>query len=352
VKRELNYGFFEELLGAVAPSGFEDEAARVWVREAETFADEVWRDAHGNSYARIRPGGQPRIMLAGHIDEIGLIVTYISDEGFIYVEPLGGWDPQVLVGQRVRLVGKKGHVHGVVGRKPIHAMEAGDREKAAKIKDLWIDIGAADKKEAQEVIEIGSIGVIDQPLRYLMGRRVVSRAIDNRIGAFIALEALRWAQELSGGAEVVAVATAQEEIGAWGARTASFNLKPDTALVVDVTHCSKQPGVDPKEHGEVALGKGPSLAVGPYAHPGVLRRLRELAAEHGIAYELEAHGQSSGTDADEIAIVREGVPAAVVGVPNRYMHSPSEMIDLGDVEQTVELLARYAAAPLVELVRK
>ena len=350
--RELNYAFFEELLGAVAPSGFEDEAARVWVREAETFADEVWRDAHGNSYARIRPGGGPRIMLAGHIDEIGLIVTYVSDEGFIYVEPLGGWDAQVLVGQRVRLLGKKGHVLGVVGRKPIHAMEASDREKAVKIKDLWIDIGAADKKEALEAIEVGSVGVLDQPLRYLMGRRVVSRAIDNRIGAFVALEALRWAQELGGEAEVVAVATTQEEIGAWGARTAAFNLKPDTALVVDVTHCSKQPGVDPKEHGEVALGKGPSLAVGPYAHPGVLRRLRELAAEHGISYALEAHGRSSGTDADEIAVVREGVPAAVIGVPNRYMHSPSEMIDLGDVEQTVELMARYAAAPLVELVRK
>ena len=352
MERELNYSFLEELLGAVAPSGFEDEAARVWVREAETFADEVWRDAHGNSYARIRPGGGPRIMLAGHIDEIGLIVTYISDEGFVYVEPLGGWDPQVLVGQRVLLLGKKGHVPGVVGRKPIHAMEDADREKAVKIKDLWIDVGAAGKQEALELLEVGSVGVIDQPLRYLHGRRMVSRAIDNRIGAFVALEALRWAQELGGESEVVAVATAQEEIGAWGARTAAFGLKPDTALVVDVTHCSKQPGVDPKEHGEVALGKGPSLAVGPYVHPGVLKRLRELAAAHGITYELEAHGRSSGTDADEIAVVREGVPAAVVSVPNRYMHSPSEMIDLGDVEKTVELMARYAAAPLAELVRR
>ncbi|WP_457637498.1 M42 family metallopeptidase [Oceanithermus sp.] len=352
MERELNYSFFEELLGAVAPSGFEDEAARIWVREAETFADEVWRDAHGNSYARIRPGGSPRIMLAGHIDEIGLIVTYINDDGLIYVEPLGGWDPQVLVGQRVRLLGKKGHVLGVVGRKPIHAMEEADREKAVKVKELWIDIGAANKKEALEAVEVGSVGVIDQPLRYLMGRRVVSRAIDNRIGAFIALEALRWAQELGGKAEVIAVATAQEEIGAWGARTAAFRLEPDTALVVDVTHCSKQPGVSPKEHGEVALGKGPSLAVGPYAHPGVLAHLRRLAAEHGIDYVLEAHGASSGTDADEIAVVREGVPAAVVSVPNRYMHSPSEMIDLGDVEKTVELLARYAAKPLEELVRR
>ncbi len=352
MKPELNLNFLEELLGAVGPSGFEDEAARVWVREAETFAEEVWRDAHGNSYARIRPGGGPRIMLAGHIDEIGLIVTHVSDEGFVYVEPLGGWDPQVLVGQRVRFLGRKGQVLGVVGRKPVHALEPDERGKAVKLKDVWIDVGAADKKEALEALEVGSVGVIDQPLRYLMGRRVVSRAIDNRIGAFVALEALRRAQELGGEAEVVAVATVQEEIGAWGARTAAFRLEPDTALVVDVTHCSKQPGVDPKQHGEVALGKGPSLAVGPYAHPGVLARLRALAAEHGIPYVLEAHGRWSGTDADEIAVTREGVPAAVVSVPNRYMHSPSEMIDLGDVEHTVELMARYAAAPLLELVRK
>ncbi len=352
MKTELNLNFFEELLGAVGPSGFEDEAARIWVREAEGFASEVWRDAHGNSYARIRPGGRPRIMLAGHIDEIGLIATYVSDEGFVYVEPLGGWDPQVLVGQRVRFLGKKGHVLGVAGRKPIHAMEEGDREKAVKIKDVWVDIGAADKQEALEVLEPGSVGVIDQPLRYLRGRRVVSRAIDNRIGAFIALEALRLAQELGGEAEVVAVATVQEEIGAWGARTAAFQIEPDTALVVDVTHCTKQPGVDPKQHGEVALGRGPSLAVGPYVHPGVLARLRALAEEHGIPYELEAHGRTSGTDADEIAVTRAGIPAAVVGVPNRYMHSPSEMIDLGDVEKIVELMARYAAAPLAELVRR
>lgn len=352
MKPELNLNFLEELLGAVGPSGFEDEAARVWVREAETFAEEVWRDAHGNSYARIRTGGGPSIMLAGHIDEIGLIVTHVSDEGFVYVEPLGGWDPQVLVGQRVRFLGRKGQVLGVVGRKPIHALEPDERDKAVKLKDVWIDVGAVDKEEALEALEVGSVGVIDQPLRYLMGRRVVSRAIDNRIGAFVALEALRRVQELGGEAEVVAVATVQEEIGAWGARTAAFRLEPDTALVVDVTHCSRQPGVDAKQHGEVALGKGPSLAVGPYAHPGVLARLRALAAEHAIPYVLEAHGRGSGTDADEIAVTREGVPSAVVSVPNRYMHSPSEMIDLGDVEHTVELMARYAAAPLVELVRK
>jgi len=352
VNRDLNINFFEELLQAVGPSGFEDEAVRVWLREAETFADKTWRDVHGNGYALIRPGGKPRIMLAGHIDEIGLIVTHIDDDGFLYLEALGGWDPQVLVGQRLRLLGKKGHVLGAVGRKPIHALEASERGKAVKIKEVWVDIGASSKEEAQQVVEVGSAAVIDQPLRYLLGRRVVSRAVDDRIGAFIALESLRLTQEMGGSAEVIAVATVQEEIGAWGARVAAFSTKPDTALVIDVTHCSKQPGVEAKEHGEVALGKGPSLAVGPYAHPGVLARLREIAQREKIPYELEAHGRWSGTDADEIAVVREGIPAAIIGIPNRYMHSPSEMIDLADVENTVALMAHYAADPLEELVRR
>ncbi len=351
MKLELDLAFLERLLGAVGPTGFEDEAARVWCAQAETFADRVERDTHGNAYAQINPGGTPRLMLAGHIDEIGVIVTHIDDDGYVYFQGLGGWDPQVLVGQRLRFLGTHGSVLGVVGRKPIHLLEAAEREKAVKIDELWADIGAKDGAEARAHLEVGAVGVIAQPLERLLGRRVASKAIDNRIGAFAVLEALRHLKAAGVTAEVTAVATVQEEIGAYGARTAAYRLRPDTALVVDVTFCSRQPGVDKKKWGEAPLGSGANLAVGPFVHPKVLRRLRELADREKVPYTLAAHWRFSGTDADEIALVREGVPSAVVSIPNRYMHSPSEVVDLGDVEAVVRLLALYAQAPLTDLVR-
>lgn len=348
---EFNLSFLEELLLATAPTGFESEAVAVWAEEARKFADRVETDRHGNAYAVLNPGGSPKIMLAGHADEIGVIVSHIDDKGFIWFKPLGGWDPQVLVGQRLRFVGPKGQVTGVVGKKAIHLMENEDRGKAVKMDKLWADIGASDAKEAKQWLEVGSIGVIDQPPRYLLGRRMICKAIDNRIGAYIVLEALRSLEQSGTKAEVVAVATAQEEIGAYGARTAAFRLKPDTALVVDVTHCSSAPEMDKKMVGEGALGKGAVLDVGPMVHPKVLKRLRELAATHQIPTELHAHGRFSGTDADEIALAREGIPTAVVSVPNRYMHSPSEMVDLDDVEHIIKLLALYAQNPVEDLTR-
>lgn len=341
----MNLGFLEQLLQATGPTGFESDAVAIWADEARTFAHKVENDRHGNTYAVLNPGGSPKIMLSGHIDEIGVIVSHIDDNGFVWFKPLGGWDAQVLVGQRLRFKGPKGEVVGVVGRKAIHILEPEEREKAVRVKNLWADIGSKDKKEAREHLEVGSIGVIDQPFRYLLGRRLISKAIDNRIGAFIVLEALRMAKELGCKAEVVAVATVQEEIGAFGARTASFNLAPDTALVVDVHHCSASPGMDAKIVGEGALGKGATLDVGPFVHPKVLSRLREVAAAQNLPYELHAHGSSSGTDADELALTRGSVPTAVVSIPNRYMHSPSEMIDLQDAETIIKLLAHYAQNP-------
>ncbi len=347
----MNHNFLEHLLQAPGPTGFEQEAIAIWTAQARSFADLVETDRHGNAYATLNPGGTPRLMLAGHVDEIGVIVSHIDDHGFIWLKALGGWDAQVLVGQRLRFKGPKGEVRGVVGRKAIHLLEPEEREKAVKLKSLWADIGAKDGPEAREWLEVGSIGVIDQPFHYLLNRRLVSKAIDNRIGAFIVLEALREAKNLGVGAQVTAVATVQEEIGAYGARTAAFRLEPDTALVVDVTHCSGAPEMDKKNVGEGALGKGGVLDIGPLTHPQVVQRLREIARNHQIAYELQAHGSHSGTDADEIALVREGIPTAIVSVPNRYMHSPSEMIDLGDVEQVIRWLALYTQTPVQELER-
>lgn len=343
--------FLEHLLQATGPTGFEHQAIKVWVEEAQTFADKVETDKHGNAYAILNPGASPKLMLAGHADEIGVIVSYIDEDGFVWLKGLGGWDAQVLVGQRIRFNGPRGEVRGVIGRKAIHLLETEERNKAVRIKNLWADIGAANEKEAKEWLEVGSIGVIDQPYHQLLGRRIISKAIDNRIGAYIVLEALRAARAARVATQVVAVATVQEEIGAYGARTAAYRLEPDTALVVDVTHCSASPKMEKKSVGEGALGKGAVLDVGPFVHPKVLARLRELAKEHRLPYELHAHSGYSGTDADEVALVREGIPTAVVSIPNRYMHSPSEMIDLDDADTIVKLLALYAGGPVMDLVR-
>jgi endoglucanase len=347
----MNPQFLEHLLQATGPTGFEQPAIQVWTNQARTFADKVETDKHGNAYAFINPGASPKLMLAGHADEIGVMVSYIDEDGFIWLKGLGGWDAQVLVGQRIRFQGPKGQVRGVIGRKAIHLLDAEEREKAVKLRSLWADIGAANEKEAKEWLEVGSIGVIDQPYHQLLGHRVISKAIDNRIGAYIVLEALRTAKSAGVKTQVVAVATVQEEIGAYGARTAAYRLEPDTALVVDVTHCSASPKMEKKSVGEGALGKGAVLDVGPFVHPKVLARLRELAKEHHLPYELHAHTSHSGTDADEVALVREGIPTAVVSIPNRYMHSPSEMIDLDDADTIVKLLALYAGNPAEDLAK-
>lgn len=347
----MNLSFLETFLQATGPTGFERDAVKVWVDQARSFADQVYTDHHGNGYATINVGASPKVMFSGHVDEIGVIVSYIDDGGMAYLQNLGGWDTQVLVGQRLRFLGVKGEVLGVVGRKPIHLLEGDERDKTPKLKDLYVDIGAKDKKEAEEWLEVGSIGVIDQPPKYLLGRRMVSKAIDNRIGAFVVLEALRSCKEWGVQTEITAVASVQEEIGAYGARTAAFKLQPDSALIVDVTPCSKQVGVDPKQTGEGALGAGAVLDVGPFVHPKILRQLRDLAGQAEIPYKLAVHGRSSGTDTDEIAVVREGIPCGLISVPNRYMHSPSEMIDLGDVEQIIKLFALYGQNPSSDFSR-
>ncbi len=341
MKVELDLSFLEELLGAIGPSGFENEAAKVWKKAAEEFADEVWEDTNGNVYAQLNPGKGGKLLLDGHIDEIGLIVTDVDEKGFVYVQGLGGWDPQVLVGQRVRFLGKKGEVIGVVGRKAAHLLKEEDQKRAVRVEDLWVDLGADSREEALSYVEVGTVGVLSAPLRYLHGRRIVSKALDNRIGAFVVLEALRHLRDAGVQAEVTAVASTQEEVSGAGALAAAFRLRPKQAIVVDVTHCTRIPGVEKKTAGQAELGKGPDLSVGPYLHPELVRRLRAIAEREAIPYTVSVESSHTRTNADAIALSREGVPTAVVSVPNRYMHSPSEMVDLGDVEHAVKLLALY-----------
>ena len=342
MKVELNLPLLEELLGAIGPSGFEGEATKIWKKAAEEFADEVWEDTNGNVYAQLNPGKGGKLLLDGHVDEIGLIVTDIDEKGFVYVQGLGGWDPQVLVGQRVRFLGKKGEVIGVVGRKAAHLLKPEDQGKAVKVEELWVDLGTDSKEETLAYLEVGTVGVLSAPLRYLHGRRIVSKALDNRIGAFVALETLRHLRDHGVLAEVTAVASTQEEVSGAGALAAAFHLRPKQAIVIDVTHCTRTPGVEKKLVGQAKLGKGPDLSVGPYLHPEMVRRLRAIAEREGIPYTVSVESSHTRTNADAIALSREGVPTAVVSIPNRYMHSPSEMVDLGDVEHAVWLLAHYA----------
>lgn len=337
--------FLEELLDAPGPSGFEMRAARVWRREAETFADRVTVDVSGNSVAAVNPDGRPRVMLAGHVDEIGLQVTHIDEQGYLYVDEIGGWDPQVLVGQRVRILGRDGDVPGVIGRKAIHLIQPDERTKAVKTKDLWVDVGAEDRDGVAELgLRVGDPMVLDQRMVRLAGDRIASRAIDNRIGAYVVLEALRLLGE---GAPVTAgayaVATAQEEIGyqGGGARASAFSLQPRVALVVDVTFATDVPDVPKKELGEHAIGGGPVLSRGSAAHPVVFDRLAEVAQAEGIPYTVQASPKATRTDADGIHLTRGGVPTGLVSVPNRYMHSPNELVSLSDLENTARLLAAF-----------
>jgi putative aminopeptidase FrvX len=337
--------FLEALLGAAGPSGYEAPASRVW-REAASFAA-PGTDGLGSSFARIgAEGAEPVLAVFGHIDEIGLAITHVDEKGFLYFSPIGGWDPQVLVGQRVEVHAREGAVAGVVGRKPIHLLRDEQRKQAVELRNLHIDIGAVDRDTALERVAIGDPAVIAAaPVAVGADGRLVSRSMDNRLGAYVALEALRRCDErgeLRG--QMVAVAAVQEEIGLHGAITSAYALEPHLGLAVDVTHATDAPGMEEKELGSHPLGSGPVISRGSTLSPRVFDLLRETAERLEIDYTVEATGRSTNTDADAVQISRSGVPTGLVSIPLRYMHSPVEMVDLGDLEATVELVAAFAVS--------
>jgi endoglucanase len=339
-----------DLLSARGPSGYEGAAAAAWRDAASAFA-EVDSDVLGTPLARIgargRRGGGPqrRLLVMGHIDEIGLIVTHIDDEGFLWFREVGGWDPQVLVGQRVVLDTRGGPVSGVIGRKPIHLLRDEDRKKVASVREMHIDIGAHDGEQARAMVRVGDVAVIDADPLVLPGGRLVSRALDNRIGSYVALEAARIVAGAGGGAwEVVAVAVAQEETTFGGSRTSAFALEPDAAIVIDVTHATDAPGVDVKEAGAHELGSGPVIARGSTLNEPLFEILHDTAEAQRIQFTLEATARATGTDADAVHISRAGVPTGLVSVPIRYMHSPVELVQLDDVEAAAQLVGATALA--------
>jgi putative aminopeptidase FrvX len=339
--KESSVAFFKGLLALPGPSGYEAAPAKGWREEAQVFADRVWADVSGNSFAVVNPEGEPRVMLAGHIDEIGLMVNHIDDDGFLYFSAIGGWDPEIVVGQRVEILTREGPILGLVGKKAIHLQEKDDRERASKIKDLWIDIGAKDGEDARKRVRVGDAAVLGVGVVELPNGRIASRSIDNRVGALVVLEALRRLAADRPSASAVAVATAQEEIAAagGGARSGAFGLDPQVAIVVDVTHATDHPGAEKKGHGDHRLGGGPVLSRGSAVNPVLFERMAEVADREGIPYSIEASPSRTSTDADSIHTARMGVATALVSVPNRYMHTPNEMVALEDLDRAAELIA-------------
>src|SRR3954470_14479951 len=333
-----------KLLTAAGPSGYEQAPAAVFREAASAFA-EVTHDTVGSTVARVPGTGDGRsLAVVGHIDEIGLIVHHIDDDGFLWFTGVGGWDPVILVGQRVQVITREGPITGVVGKKPIHLLkDPEERKKAPELKALHIDIAARDGDDARAKVRIGDVAVIAaEPVEFPNGR-IVSRSLDNRLGCYVAYEAARQVAEAGdAAADVCALAVAQEEITFAGARTTAFSLEPDLVIVVDVTFATDQPDVNEKELGRHRFGSGPVLQRGSTLDPAVFELMHETAEVEGIPFTVTASARATGTDADAIHASRGGIPSGVVSIPLRYMHSPVEMVQLDDVENTARLIAAFA----------
>ena len=337
--------FLLDLLDTPSPSGFEVQGQRKWAAYVRPHADRVEHDAYGNTWATLdaRPKDSPyRVMLEAHADEIGFMINYISDEGFLYVIRIGGSDRAITRGRHVRILGDKGEVDGVFGHTAIHLRNTAN-EKVPAWEDLYVDVGAKTKDEVLAMgLRVGHPMVFADGATMLGDRRLVGRALDNRVGGFIIAQVLaRLSKKRKRPATVVALNAVQEEIGSKGARMATYRLQPDVAVVLDVTHATDTPGIAKNKHGEVKLGAGPGLTHGTANHPALVQRLMEVAEKEGIPIQHQASSRSTGTDTDDIFASRSGVPSALVSLPMRYMHSTVETVDLDDVDAVVRLLTAF-----------
>jgi len=336
--------FLERLVNTPSPSGHEARGQRVWLDYVKPFADDTFSDAYGNTVAVLNKGGSPRLMLAAHADEISMVVNYINKQGFLYVRKMGGIDPAITKAQRVVIHAKNGPVKGVVGNVAPHLTKSDPDRKLPKLEDLFVDIGVESRKEAERLVRVGDPITLADQFDLLRGDLAVARAFDNRVGTFAVAEALRQLSEDKKKlqAEVLAVSNIMEEIGLMGARQIAYTLKPDVALVVDVTHATDYPTVSQQQHGDIKLGKGPSVTHGGCNHPEVVARLEAVAGARKIKLQHEATSGAGGTDTDVIFWTRGGIPSALISLPNRYMHSPVEVISLKDLALIPQLMAAFA----------
>ncbi|MGA2620854.1 MAG: M42 family metallopeptidase [Thermoguttaceae bacterium] len=335
------YDFLKTILTTPSPSGYEAPVQQIVREYAAGFADEMRTDVHGNVIAVRNPGAALRVMLAGHCDQIGLIVQHVDDEGFVFIQPIGGWDPEVLIGQRLTVWGEKGPLAAMIARKPIHLLTEEERKQVPKIKDLWLDIGANSRADALTVLRVGDAVTVELRLEELRNRRAIAAAMDDKAGLWVVMEALRRADRAKLNCAVYAVSTVQEEIGLRGSQTSAFSVDPHVGIAVDVTHATDCPTIEKKEEGDVRLGGGPVIYRGPNMNPKLVQRLLQAADDNEIPYQLGAAGRATPTDANSIQINRAGVAAALVSIPNRYMHSPVEMVALDDLDRAADLLARF-----------
>lgn len=335
--------FLKRLVTTPSPSGSESEIQAVCKEYAAPYVDDVYKDVHGNQYAVKNPKGKLRVMLAGHVDEIGLMVNNIDEKGFVSFVAIGGIDPSVLSAQRVTVHAAKGPVPGVIGRMAIHLIEQDERGKALKMHQMWIDIGAKDKKDAQRIVAVGDSITIDAGYLELRDNKAVARAFDDRVGAFVVIETMRLLANRTIDCAVFCVTTVQEEIGLRGATTSAYGCHPHAGVAVDVTHASDYPSSDAKKQGDIKINAGPVIERGPNINPVVERALVKAAKAKRIPYQISAAPRGTGTDANAIQLSRGGVAAGLLSIPNRYMHSAVELVSLKDVEQASTLLAEWIA---------
>lgn len=338
--------FLTELLAARSPSGDEFESQVVFDRHVKPASDQYRKDAMGNRIGILNPKGDPVLMLAGHLDELGLIITYVDENGFLYFSTLGGHDRSMISGRRVIIRTAKGTVKGVTGKRAIHLMAAEDRTKVPEIHEMWIDIGAQSKADALSRVSIGDTATYDHDFELIHGSIGTARAFDNKVGAYVVGETLirLAAQKKRPAAQIAAVGTAQEEVGVRGATTSSFAVNPHIAVAIDVGHATDHPDCDKRKFGEFTLGGGPVICRGPNINPLIFERLVKAAKTAKVAYQLEADPRPTGTDARAIQIARAGVATGLISIPLRYMHTPSELVDLKDVEATIKILVEFAGA--------
>jgi endoglucanase len=336
--------FLCELLEAPSPSGFERPAADVFRKRLEGRVDELIGDVHGNTIAVLNPQAKFKFMISGHIDEIGLMITHIDDKGYIYTDQIGGMDPALLTGQRVKVMGGNGPVLGVIGRKAIHQMKPDERKKNVEMENIWVDIGADSRKHAERHVAVGDPIVIDVACRRLNADKIVSRAMDDKAGAFVVAEVMRALSRRALKISVIGVATVQEEIGLRGAITSAYRVHPDAGIAIDVGFASDHPETDPKKMGEVKLGGGPNLHRGANINPVLERELAKTARRLKIACQVTASPHGTGTDANAIQLSRGGAATALISIPLRYMHTPVEVLSLKDLDACVKLLTEFLAA--------
>lgn len=342
--RERSLNFLKKLIQTPSPSGYETRGQRVWLDYVKTFADATETDAYGNAVAWFNKGGSPRLMVAAHADEIAMTVNFINEQGFIYVRRMGGIDPAITKAQRVNIHTRNGPIRGVVGNVAPHLMKLEGEPKPPRIHDLFIDIGVSSRKDAEKLVRIGDPITLTDEFELLRNDLAVARAFDNRIGTFAVAETVRLLSETSRklNAEICAVSNIMEEVGCLGARQIAYTLKPDVALVVDVTHATDYPTVSQAQHGDIKVGKGPALTHGGPNHSEVVARLEDVAEAQKIPLQHEAISSTSGTDTDVIFWTRGGIPSALISLPNRYMHSPVEVVSLKDLELIPQLMSAFA----------